>query len=155
MKKLAVLFGLVMALAVTLSGSANDIVLSELTKVIASDAEAFDEFGFSVAISGGTAVVGAFLDDDGGSNSGSVYIFQDTSALGDWSAFTERKLVASDAAPGDMFGWSVAIGEGTIVVGGRLRDDAGTSSGAAHVIRRGLCLYRHQCHRRLELVRRE
>ena len=37
-----------------------------------------DEFGFSVAIAGDTIVVGARLDDDNGSNSGSAYVFTRT-----------------------------------------------------------------------------
>ena len=42
----------------------------------ASDAAAGDYFGISVAIAGGTIVVGASRDDDGGWNSGSVYVFK-------------------------------------------------------------------------------
>ncbi|NNF32973.1 MAG: hypothetical protein HKN68_02635 [Saprospiraceae bacterium] len=47
----------------------------EESKLIASDGEISDKFGFSVAIYGNTSVVGAFWDDDLGSTSGSVYIF--------------------------------------------------------------------------------
>ena len=47
----------------------------------------------------------------------------------------DAKLVASDAAGGDVFGLSVAIDGDTIVVGSRGDDDAGTSSGSAYVFR--------------------
>ena len=40
-------------------------------------AQANDTFGGSVAIDGDTIVVGACCDDDGGSNSGSAYVFED------------------------------------------------------------------------------
>ena len=43
-------------------------VWSEQAKVTASDTAAGDRFGESVAVSGDTAVVGAWLDDDAGSN---------------------------------------------------------------------------------------
>lgn len=46
------------------------------TKLTAGDAAAADEFGFSVSLTGDTAVVGAFRDDDAGSGSGSAYIFE-------------------------------------------------------------------------------
>jgi hypothetical protein len=42
----------------------------------ASDGAADDQFGQSESIDGDTIVVGAFLDDDMGNNSGSAYIFE-------------------------------------------------------------------------------
>jgi len=48
---------------------------NQLAKLTASDAAASDWFGFSVAISSNRALVGAYLDDDGGSASGSAYLF--------------------------------------------------------------------------------
>ncbi len=52
---------------------------SQIAKLTASDAAAFDHFG-SVAISGSTALVGAYGNDDAGSDSGSAYLF-DLAAL--------------------------------------------------------------------------
>ena len=49
---------------------------SQLAKLVAADADAYDYFGYSVAIAGDTVVIGAFGDDDGGSDSGSVYVFR-------------------------------------------------------------------------------
>ena len=48
---------------------------TEQAKLAASDGAASDQFGGSVAVSGATAMVGARADDDGGSNSGSAYVF--------------------------------------------------------------------------------
>jgi len=48
----------------------------EITKFTASDAAAGDGFGIAVGISGNTAIVGAYYDDDNGTNSGSAYIFE-------------------------------------------------------------------------------
>ena len=48
----------------------------ELDKLLTSDGSASDYFGYSVAIWGDTAIVGAYLDNDKGSNSGSAYIFR-------------------------------------------------------------------------------
>jgi FG-GAP repeat protein len=93
-------------------------------KLEASDAEAADTFGFSVAIDGETVVVGA-LDDDGaaGSNQGSAYVFVRSGGV--WSQ--QQKLEAADAAADDTFGTSVAISGETVVVGARA-DDGGAGS---------------------------
>ena len=45
-------------------------------KLTAADAAAYDRFGYSVSISGDTAIAGAFQDDDNGLESGSAYIFE-------------------------------------------------------------------------------
>ncbi len=94
-----------------------------------------DGFGAAVAISGGTIVVGARLDDDGGSNSGSVYIFESNGGGTDnWGQV--KKLAASDAEAGDRFGISVAINGDTLVVGAGFEDHAGSNSGSAYVFDR-------------------
>ena len=116
------------------SGSAYVFVRSgaawtQQAKLTASDAAAFDQFGFSVAVSGETAVVGAFFDDDGGSDSGSAYVFVRSGAA--WTQ--QAKLTASDAAEGDNFGRSVAVSGETAVVGASANDDAGSNSGSAYV----------------------
>ena len=41
-----------------------------------SDAAAGDRFGVSVSLDGNTALIGAYYDDNNGSNSGSVYVFK-------------------------------------------------------------------------------
>ena len=50
----------------------------QIFKLTASDAATLDRFGVSVAISGDTAVIGSWLDDDSGFNSGSAYVFDVT-----------------------------------------------------------------------------
>ena len=50
----------------------------EVFKATASDGESGDRFGRTISLSGDavTAISGARLDDDNGSNSGSAYFFQ-------------------------------------------------------------------------------
>jgi len=112
----------------TSSGSAYifDLDGNQLTKITASDAAAGDRFGYSVAIGSGRIVVGAHLDGDAGTSSGSAYIF-------DLDGNQLTKITASDAAAGDRFGYSVAVGSGRIVVGAYLDDDKGPSSGSAYI----------------------
>ncbi len=105
---------------------------TEVAKLTASDGEAGDLFGEKVAIGGDTAVIGAFADDDLGTNSGAAYIFQRRGR--DWGEVA--KLTASDGVAGDIFGNSVAIFEDTAVIGARRDDDLGNNSGAAYIFQR-------------------
>src|SRR5210317_1801977 len=102
----------------TNSGSAYifDLDGTQLAKITASDGAADDNFGDSVAIGSDRIVVGAYNDDDNGSNSGSAYIF-------DLDGTQLAKITASDGAGGDNFGSSVAVGSGRIVVGAKGDDD--------------------------------
>ena len=103
-----------------------------MKKLTASDAEAEDHFGFSVAVSGDAAVVGAILEDSLGPNGGAAYVFQrDQGGAGNWGEV--KKLTASDARDGDYFGGSVAVSGDTAVVGARFEDAAATNAGAAYV----------------------
>jgi hypothetical protein len=105
---------------------------SHQAKLTASDGAAGDEFGYSVAISGDTAVIGAPRDDDKSDDSGSAYVF--TRSGSSWSQ--QAKLAASDGAAGDVFGISVAISGDTVVIGADLADEKGSNSGAAYVFSR-------------------
>jgi len=100
---------------------------NQIAKLTASDTDAGDFFGSSVALSGNTALVGAFLDDDGGNRSGSAYLFDVTT--GNQIA----KLTASDADAGDSFGWSVAISGNTALVGAFGDGGEGNRSGSAYL----------------------
>ena len=53
----------------------------EMNKIVASDGDANDYFGFSVSISGQQAVVGAYGDEDNGGASGSIYVYDFKDAL--------------------------------------------------------------------------
>jgi len=111
-------------------------------KLTATDAAAVDNFGISVAISGDTAVVGAYLDSTlAGSNAGSAYVF--VRSAGTWAQ--QQKLTAADAADGDSFGVSVAVSGDTAVVGAYLDDaPAGTNAGSAYVFVRSAGTWAHQ-----------
>jgi len=99
-------------------------------KLTASDGAAGDQFGWSVAVSGSTIVVGAWLDDIGGNvDQGSAYVFNRQG--GSW--VETRKLTASDGAERDHFGWSVAVSGSTVVVGA-IGDN--TFQGSAYVFNR-------------------
>ena len=106
---------------------------SEQTKLTASDGGALnDRFGISVSVSGDTALVGAFLDDnDNGSGAGSAYVFVRDANTRAWSE--QAKLLASDGAADDQFGFSVSVNGETALVGAYSDDDNGLNSGSAYV----------------------
>ena len=104
---------------------------TQQAKLTAADGAATDFFGSSVALSGDTAVVGAYGDDFGTSaDQGSAYIF-----VRSGTAWTQQaKLAASDGAAGDNFGTSVTISSDTVIVGALLDTvGANTNQGSAYV----------------------
>ena len=104
-------------------------------KLAASDAESGDLFGWSVAISGNYAVVGARYGDNGVTDCGAVYIFyRDEGGTNNWGEV--MKLTASDAESGDQFGYSVAISGDFVVVGANFEDGSGADCGAAYTFDR-------------------
>jgi len=123
------LLGVLAALLLVASASAA----TEQAKLTASDGAAGDVFGFSVSVSGDTALVGAIADDDKGFNAGSAYVFVRSGTT--WTQ--QAKLTASDGAAGDQFGFSVSVSGDTALVGARLDDDKGFNAGSAYVFVRG------------------
>ena len=105
---------------------------TQQAQIQASDAAATDYFGHSVSISGNTVVVGSRYDDDGGSASGSAYVFVRSGTT--WTQ--QAKLTASDAAASDDFGWNVDIDKDHIVVAAYGEDTGGSEAGAIYVFSR-------------------
>ena len=129
---IALVAGLVSLLVVSTVVAA--ISVTSETKLTASDAAAGDLFGRvsnSLGVSLDTVVVGAYLDDDADTSSGSAYIFED-----DGTGWAEKaKLTASAAAAGDLFGQAVSIDGDAVVIGSFFDDDLGSHSGSAYVFR--------------------
>ena len=100
----------------------------------ASNTEAGDEFGSSVAVSGDTVVVGAPLEDsnatrvngneadNSASTAGAAYVFLRSGNT--WSQ--QAYLKASNTEAEDQFGWSVAVSGDTVVVGAHWEDNNAT-----------------------------
>ncbi|MGO9111032.1 MAG: putative Ig domain-containing protein [Thermoguttaceae bacterium] len=91
--------------------------MTQTAKLTASDGTAQDYFGWSVSISGNSAVVGAENETVGGNyGQGAAYVFTDHGSR--WTNMTQTaKLTTSDGTKFDGFGASVSISGETIVVG--------------------------------------
>ena len=98
-------------------------------KVNSSDTSSFDKFAIAVAIGNDKIGVGMQLADDAGESSGSVYVYN-------LDGTGEVKITASDGAPYENFGSSVAVGGDKIYVGAEQAnndDDTYTSIGAIYI----------------------
>ena len=107
-------------------------------KIVANDRAVGDYFGTSVSISGDYAVVGAFSEDHdvSGANylngSGSAYIFHYNSSSAIWEH--EQKIISSDRATSDNFGFSVSIDGVNIISGAYKKTESTlTNAGATYI----------------------
>ena len=88
----------------------------EITKLFAVDDDVGDQFGFSAAMDGDTIIIGANGDAGLGLFSGAAYVFE-RNAGGSNTWEEGAKLTAEDGDAGDQFGFSLALGGDTIIVG--------------------------------------
>lgn len=138
-----------------LAGGLLQATLAQQAYLKGSNTDLSDNFGFSVAISGDTVVVGAVAeaglgtgingnqtqDEVTGRNAGAVYVFVRNGAAWTQQAY----LKGSNTENGDNFGFSVAISGDTLVVGargersnasgvnGNQNDNSASTAGAAYV----------------------
>jgi hypothetical protein len=99
----------------------------QLAKLVPFDGAAGDEFGFAVALDGGILAVGAKRDDDNGSDSGSLYLFEASTGT------LLMKLLPNDGAANDNFGESVDMDNRVVAVGAHGNSDNGPLSGSAYL----------------------
>jgi hypothetical protein len=94
--------------------SPDPITVWQLQASLTDDtSSATDQFGSRLALDGDTLVVGAWRDDEGGTDTGSAYVFVRDGI--DWSP--QQKLAPSVRANSDYFGLAVDVDEATIIVG--------------------------------------
>lgn len=103
---------------------------NQILKVVASDRASGDNYGYNIAISGDYAVVGSPFNDldasaaNSMSNAGAAYILKQTNGI--WSQV--QKIVSSDRAASDNFGYRVAIDGNYIVIGAWGEDEDANGS---------------------------
>lgn len=90
------------------------------------DGDGTRRFGFSVALSGNTAIMGAPYDN---SQTGSAYLFSFNGA--NWTF--EEKLTGSDSLAGDLYGWAVGLRGDSALVGSIAHSANAARSGAIYV----------------------
>ncbi|MEM8756566.1 MAG: GC-type dockerin domain-anchored protein [Planctomycetota bacterium] len=100
---------------------------TRIGKFFASDAGFADNMGRRVATASGRVFAASPFDDDNGTDSGAVYMFD--AATGQQL----RKLIAPKGAAHDNFGLGLAADGDTLVVGAPFSDGNGASSGSVYV----------------------
>lgn len=109
-------------------------VLAPSASLVAGDGISGDRFGDSVAISGGLGIVAAPLDDDQGTDSGSVYVFHGLeTATGTVSH--SAKLLPIDGDKNARFGAATSLSGTTALIGAPERSEGAANSGGAYVFR--------------------
>lgn len=106
------------------------------TKIIIADSTVSeDQFGFDVALSNDTLIVGAPFHDEFAEQAGKAYVFERNQ--GGSEAWGEvAQLVATEIESSGRFGDAVAIDGDTVVVGSFASDPNGSASGSAYVFDR-------------------
>jgi hypothetical protein len=104
-------------------------------ELLATDGAADDNLGDSVAVSGNTVAAGAGSHTVGlNTSQGAAYVFVMPAAGWAGSPSPVAELTASDGAPGDLLGSSVAISGSTVIAGALFHKvGANTNQGAAYV----------------------
>jgi hypothetical protein len=100
----------------TQTGDAASDAYRPAAKLLPTQGEGGDRFGFSVAMAGDSALIGApFADTPAGANAGRAAVFH---RRGDgWRH--AATLVPEDGGADELFGWSVALDDGLGLVGAK------------------------------------
>jgi len=99
-----------------------------------SKAIEYDSYGFSVAISGDIAVVGAIYDDDQDPNEGAVYVYKLDKNTDKW--IFSQKLYANDASESSLFGYSISISDNNLIVGAAHERENGSFGGSVYIYKK-------------------
>lgn len=122
---------------VFLCGTLNAATINLTTKLtpVAGEAASFDRMGQAVAVSGNTAVVGAYLAAQSGSaDAGTAYVFL-RDGIASWTR--QQKIAHPNPAVNDLFGNAVAISGDTIAIAAILDDEvSAANAGAVYVFTR-------------------
>lgn len=98
---------------------------AQVQKIVASDRESQNYFGFAVDIDGDNIIVGAYQNDKNTTGilpivkAGAAYVFKNNA--GTWTQV--QKVIASDRGANDNFGYSVSISGKYFVVGSPFEDE--------------------------------
>ncbi|MGH7491929.1 MAG: hypothetical protein ACREOO_05995, partial [bacterium] len=111
-------------------------VWREQFRLQASDANAGDFFGLTVALEHDWAVIGAYGDDERAGNAGAVYLFQREPSGGQETWNEKAKLIAGDGKAEDFFGIALAMSGDVLCIGAYGDDTRADHAGAAYVFKR-------------------
>ncbi|MEW6126893.1 MAG: FG-GAP repeat protein [Acidobacteriota bacterium] len=119
-------------------------VWTEQAKLMADDSTYQDDFGFSLSVSGDTAVVGALGSMVAGTSfAGAAYIF--TRSNDDWAQQAKLTADAADIGANNNFGWAVSLKNDALAIGAySTRVDGKLQQGTAYLFKRNGALWEPQ-----------
>ena len=136
-KKVPTAFLAALFFLAALAPAAEPLAFEQVQKLVPEDGKARGDFGYSVSLSEGGAMVGALRNDGNEESSGAAY-FYERNPDGEWTL--AQKLAPSDGRTGDEFGSSVSLSGNTALIGARRDSGAGNdeegSGSAAYVYER-------------------
>ncbi|AHM63536.1 putative cell wall-anchored protein [Flammeovirgaceae bacterium 311] len=98
------------------------------SKIQAFDASYYDYFGLNLGVSGDKLIVGAHKENAKYLDAGAVYIFENGTA--GWKQ--QAKLMASDGAANNNYGFAVGVSGSAFVVGAPYADHESADAGAVY-----------------------
>ena len=136
-KKVPTAFLATLFFLAALAPAAEPLAFEQIQKLVPEDGKVRGDFGYSVSLSEGGAMVGALRNDGNEESSGAVYFYERDSG-GEWTL--SQKLAPSDGKTGDEFGSSVSFSGNAALIGARRDSGAGNdeegSGSAAYVYER-------------------
>jgi hypothetical protein len=103
----------------------------EKSSLVAADGVSGDSFGYSVALDGSLALASAPYDDNAkGTDAGAAYLFDISTPT---APIERAKIIPSDGAAGDTFGWCVGLDNSVALITAQDNDGNGANSGAAYI----------------------
>ncbi len=98
-------------------------------KVLADDAAAFNQFGYSIAVHGDTMLLGSKITQPSVNQVGKAYVFRRSGGV-----WTQRRLLEPpDGAAFDAYSFHLHMHANTFVVGAWRHEAGGVQAGAAYV----------------------
>lgn len=119
----------------------NGSTWTQQQKLLASDGAIDDFFGGSVAISGETAIIGAFFDDVGTTtDKGSAYVYVRNGTI--WTQ--QQKITSTNSLTNKLFGRSVGLDGNNAVVGENTGGFSNGDPGSAYIFTRSGTVWSQQ-----------
>jgi hypothetical protein len=106
---------------------------AQTVQLLPSDLASYDQFGTSISVDSGCVLASSRFDDDGGSGSGSAYLFE--LPTGPYPGIQNElvKFTASNGQANDNFGNSVSLNDGLALIGAINSNVLANNAGGAYL----------------------
>ena len=106
-------------------------------KLLAFDGAQFQKFGSAIALGENIAIIGAPGTDDGGSGSGSLYVYASKDESSPWS-YVQKLYIQSTTGAGIGNSGTIALYDNTLAVANTIDNTVASLSGAVYIFTRSI-----------------